>query len=62
MLQPYIEVLPHSLMFMMKKLQEFPVLSVSRNGLPSLSWTQKCECRLKICFSVLVSVLYGIPT
>ena len=29
--------------------QEFPVLSVGRNGLPALNWTQKCKCRLEIC-------------
>ena len=31
-----------------EKLQEFLVLSGSRNGLPVLSLTQKCECRLEI--------------
>ena len=35
--------------------QEFPVF-VSRNKLPALSWHQKCECRLEILGSVIVSV------
>ena len=30
---------------MMKKFQEFPVLSGSRNGLPAHSWTR---CRLEL--------------
>ena len=28
--------------------KNFRFLSVGRNGLPALSWTQKCECRLEI--------------
>ena len=31
---------------LIKKRKNFPFLSVGRNGLPVLSWTQKCECRL----------------
>ena len=33
---------------MMNKFKEFPVFVCWKNGLPELSWTQKCECRLEI--------------
>ena len=46
MVLPYIRVLPHSLIFMIQKSQEFQFLSGGRNGLPALSWTQKCECKI----------------
>ena len=42
--------------FMIKNHKNFPFLDVCRIGLPALSWTQKCECRLEIRCSVLVSV------
>ena len=39
-----------------EEIEKLPVLSVIRNGLPAPSWTQKCEYKLEIWYSVLVSV------
>ena len=39
-----------------EEIEEFPILSVGRNGLPALNWTQKCECRLEMRCSVLVNL------
>ena len=31
-----------------EEMQEFPIVSGGSNGLPTLSWTMECECRLEI--------------
>ena len=56
MCQPYIESATTLSDVDDEELQEFHIFVSRHNGLPALSWTQKCECRLAICCSVLVSV------
>ena len=41
--------------------QEFPIFVGRLNGLPVLSCTQKCKCRLEIRCSVLVSICVWHP-
>ena len=51
MLQPYIEsaiTLSEHYNIDNEKIEKLPVMSVIRNGLPALNWTQKCEYRLEI--------------
>ena len=44
------------IIIMMKNHKNFPFLLGCGKALPALSWTYKCECRLEIGRSVLVSV------
>ena len=51
MLQPYIEsaiTLYDHYNIDNEEIEKLQVLSVIRNGLPALSWTQKCEYILEI--------------
>ena len=48
------------IILMVKNCKNFQVLAGGRNGLPALSWTQKCECRLKYDTLMIAECLYMV--
>ena len=56
MCQPYIESATALSDVMMKIRKKFLCLLGGRNGLPALTWNKKCEGKLELRCSVLVSV------
>ena len=42
-MQPYIASATALSDYYVEEQQEFPIFVIGRNGLPALSWTQKCE-------------------